>query len=54
MRLSLSSKSKTGISSTAVIPRERRYGTFSTTPANVPGCFAAELGERVKPPTCIS
>ena len=55
MRLSfISSNSKIGISSTAVIPSSFRYGIFSMIPEKVPGQETPELTCFVNPRTCIS
>ena len=52
---SVSSNSKTGSSSTAVMPSDFRYGIFSMTAGErARDACTPELGERVKPPTCIS
>ena len=52
--ISSSSNAKTGSSSTAVTPSFLRYGTLSMTPRYVPACVAPEVGDLVKPRTCIS
>lgn len=50
----ISSNSKIGISSTALIPSSFRYGIFSIRPAKVPGLCTPEEECLVKPLTCSS